>query len=302
MCAVTAPVRPHTAASVAVPARVVLAAGSPSMTAADPTAAPGAPSASWRSIMDRGDPPLCPSLEGTPPSEHDRAYRGMSVRLRVRGYRLARMYSCPCCGYKTLPGRGDYDTCPVCAWEDEGVEPWEYSDPNAQTLVEAQQAYLSETRPRRRRPARVRPPKRHEARDPHWQPYELTDELMVRVQKTNEDRRRDWDEEQRRVAEEIAADREGPLKGYNAAMRSLRAQAPAMSHREVKARMRDLGREHDFTLPDPYLELRSRLTKDEDFYRHHPAHAAWWLLRHSRPGTFRQRWQELRTGTVYFVG
>jgi hypothetical protein len=29
---------------------------------------------------------------------------------------------CPCCGYRTLEWRGDHDTCPVCAWEDEREE------------------------------------------------------------------------------------------------------------------------------------------------------------------------------------
>jgi hypothetical protein len=226
----------------------------------------------------------------------------MSVRLNVGADRLVPMYTCPCCGYKTLPGRGDYDLCSVCWWEDDGVEPWEISGPNGQTLVEAQQEYLSESRPYRRRSGKVRPPKRREARDPGWRPYELTDDLVARVQRTKEEHRRDWEEERRRVAQEIADDPEGPFKGYNAAMRSLGAEASAMSHREVKKKMRDLGREHHFTLPEAYLELQSRLTKDEDFYRRHRVHAAWWLLRYGRPGTFRRRWQELRTGTFRFVG
>ena len=212
------------------------------------------------------------------------------------------MHPCPCCGYKTLPSRGDYELCPVCWWEDEGVEPWEFSGPNAQTLVEAQQEFLSESRPYRQRPGKVRRPKRREARDPDWRPYELTGDLMARVQRTNEEQRRYWEEESRRTAQEIADDPEGPFKEYNAGMQSLRAEAPALSHHEVKTRMRELGREHDFALPDVYLELMSRQTKDEDFYRHHPVHAAWWLLRYARPGTFRRRWQELRTGTVHIVG
>jgi len=190
----------------------------------------------------------------------------------------------------------------VCWWEDDGVQPWEISGPNGQTLVEAQQEYLSESRPYRRRSGKVRPPKRREARDSDWRPYELTDDLMARVERTKEEHRRYWEEEQRRVAQEIADDPEGPFKEYNAAMRSLRAEAPAMSHREVKTRMRDLGREHHFTMPEAYLELQSRLTKDEDFYRRHRVLAAWWLLRYGRPGTFRRRWQELRTGTFHFAG
>jgi hypothetical protein len=48
--------------------------------------------------------------------------------------------------------------------------------------------------------------------------------------------------------------------------------------------------------------MLSRLTKDEGFYRRHPVHAAWWLLRYARPGTFRRRWHELRTGTFHVVG
>ena len=212
------------------------------------------------------------------------------------------MHPCPCCGHKTLPGRGDYDLCPVCWWEDEGVEPWEYSGPNGQTLVEAQQEYLAERRPYRRRPGKVRRPRRHEARDPDWRPFELTDDLWTRVQRTNEENRRHWEEERRRVAQEIADDPEGPFKEYNAAMRSLRSQAGALSHGEVRTRMRMLGREHHVMLPEAYLELQSRLIKDPAFYRRHPVHALWWLLRHGRPRTFRRRWHELRSGSFRLAG
>ncbi len=31
-----------------------------------------------------------------------------------------RRYACPCCGYLTLPVRGDYELCDVCFWEDGG--------------------------------------------------------------------------------------------------------------------------------------------------------------------------------------
>jgi hypothetical protein len=31
-------------------------------------------------------------------------------------------YSCPCCGFKTLPERGGYDICQVCFWEDDGQD------------------------------------------------------------------------------------------------------------------------------------------------------------------------------------
>ncbi len=30
---------------------------------------------------------------------------------------------CPCCDYFTLDRRGDFDICPVCGWEDDGLDP-----------------------------------------------------------------------------------------------------------------------------------------------------------------------------------
>ena len=37
---------------------------------------------------------------------------------------MARKYKCPCCGYYTLPERADgtYEICPVCFWEDDGLQ------------------------------------------------------------------------------------------------------------------------------------------------------------------------------------
>ena len=90
------------------------------------------------------------------------------------------MYSCLCCGYRTLPERGDYDLCLV-GWWDEGIEPWGYSGPNAQTLIQAQHEYLAEQRRYRLRPGKVRAPKNKEARDPNWQPIELTEDLVEQI-------------------------------------------------------------------------------------------------------------------------
>jgi hypothetical protein len=222
--------------------------------------------------------------------------------LTRRGHSGPR-HPCPCCGYKTLPGRADYDLCPVCWWEDDGdLEPWKISGPNGQTLVEAQQEYAAETRPYWRRPGKVRAPRRREARDPDWRPYEPTPDLMARVRRANEAERLSWEEERQRVAQEIADDPEGPFKEYNAAMQSLIVDAADLPHGEVKSRLRLLGQKHEFLLPEAYLEMQARLTKDEDFYRDHPAHAALWLLRHSRPGTYRRHWLEMRTGTFHVAG
>jgi Cysteine-rich CPCC len=31
-------------------------------------------------------------------------------------------YRCPCCRFKTLHGRGQYEICKVCLWEDDGQD------------------------------------------------------------------------------------------------------------------------------------------------------------------------------------
>jgi hypothetical protein len=31
-------------------------------------------------------------------------------------------YRCPCCKHKTLYGRGGFENCPVCYWEDDGQD------------------------------------------------------------------------------------------------------------------------------------------------------------------------------------
>ncbi|MFL6002579.1 MAG: CPCC family cysteine-rich protein [Nocardioides sp.] len=212
------------------------------------------------------------------------------------------MHPCPCCGYKTLPHRGEYDLCPVCWWEDEGLEPWEFSGPNGKTLVEAQQEYLEQRLPYRLRQGKVRAPKRGEERDPDWLPFELTDELVGRVERANLQEQRWLEEERRRAEEESELDPEGPFKEYNARLRDLKAEAIHLPHSEVKTRLRDLSHAQGLMFPDAEIELLSRLIKDETFYRRHPLRAVGWLLRYSRPKTFRRRWKELRTGGVRVAG
>ncbi len=49
-------------------------------------------------------------------------------------------YQCPCCDYFTLGKRGSYDICPVCYWEDDGLDLGELdrvSAPNHITLRQA---------------------------------------------------------------------------------------------------------------------------------------------------------------------
>jgi hypothetical protein len=53
-------------------------------------------------------------------------------------------HPCPCCDYVTLPERGNYLICPVCFWEDDGVdidEPGAYSGPNHMTLQKGRENF-----------------------------------------------------------------------------------------------------------------------------------------------------------------
>src|SRR5581483_5244298 len=56
---------------------------------------------------------------------------------------------CPCCGCYTLDGRGQYDICPVCFWEDDDATeeygkpaPERPEGPNHIHLWQARQNYL----------------------------------------------------------------------------------------------------------------------------------------------------------------
>lgn len=50
-------------------------------------------------------------------------------------------YQCPCCHNKTLSERGQYYICPVCDWEDDGIDGDHLSHCNGMTLSEAQRAF-----------------------------------------------------------------------------------------------------------------------------------------------------------------
>ena len=173
------------------------------------------------------------------------------------------MHPCPCCGYQTLPQRAYYDLCPVCSWEDEGGEAWEYSGPNGETLVEAQQRYLSQSLPHRLRPGKVRAPKRSEERDPAWHPIEVTDELLARVKQAQSD----WDRSFEVASEGMAEQVDENLQKYNEAYRLLKAEAVSLSHDEVTSRLRELSEAHGLGFSGAHLELFARLTKNESYYR-----------------------------------
>lgn len=87
-------------------------------------------------------------------------------------------YACPCCGYKTLPGRGDYDLCTVCFWEDDADElddAVSLEGPNGQTLAEGQRTYARYGTSVLHCINKVRPPASDEPRDPDWEPLPQAD-------------------------------------------------------------------------------------------------------------------------------
>ncbi|MFD1395619.1 CPCC family cysteine-rich protein [Kroppenstedtia eburnea] len=54
-----------------------------------------------------------------------------------------RLFACPCCMYRTLTERGQYDICPVCFWEDDGNDKLgHYSGPNHMTLAEGRDHFV----------------------------------------------------------------------------------------------------------------------------------------------------------------
>lgn len=57
--------------------------------------------------------------------------------------KIESLKECPCCKYKTLTERGQYEICPVCFWEDDGSnEPTRYSSPNHMTLNEGRERFI----------------------------------------------------------------------------------------------------------------------------------------------------------------
>ena len=52
-------------------------------------------------------------------------------------------HACPCCGYRTLDGRGEYEICTICWWEDDGQD-----NHNANVVCGGPNGKLSLTRAR----------------------------------------------------------------------------------------------------------------------------------------------------------
>lgn len=53
-----------------------------------------------------------------------------------------KLFACPCCRYRTLEQRAEYDICKVCFWEDDGCsDPDDRSSPNRMTLGDGQKNF-----------------------------------------------------------------------------------------------------------------------------------------------------------------
>jgi len=53
--------------------------------------------------------------------------------------------TCPCCGYKSLQSKGEYDICSICFWEDDPFQRDEINKTGANliSLIEAQSNYMA---------------------------------------------------------------------------------------------------------------------------------------------------------------
>jgi len=60
------------------------------------------------------------------------------IRLVSEPTGTTKGFRCPCCKYKTLYGRGGFEICPVCYWEDDGQD-----EPDAEKVLGGPNGLLS---------------------------------------------------------------------------------------------------------------------------------------------------------------
>ena len=88
---------------------------------------------------------------------------------------IQKLYPCPCCGYLTLPEEADgtYEICPICFWEDDGVQ---LNDPdyeggaNTVSLKQAQRNFLEFGASEKRFVRKVLQSTGDDVRDSNWKP------------------------------------------------------------------------------------------------------------------------------------
>jgi hypothetical protein len=72
------------------------------------------------------------------------AWDGMTLEIPAAPI----LHPCPCCGFRTMADedRGSYDICPVCNWEDDGVQlenPHHRGGAKSESLTEARAAFAA---------------------------------------------------------------------------------------------------------------------------------------------------------------
>ena len=88
----------------------------------------------------------------TRPNQEELARQAKRVETTFANVRAPlgpELYTCPCCGHRTLPERGAYDLCPECSWEDDGQDDHDShvrrGGPNGlESLDDARQRYVGE--------------------------------------------------------------------------------------------------------------------------------------------------------------
>jgi hypothetical protein len=89
--------------------------------------------------------------------------------------------ACPACGFRTVSENtyGTYNICPICGWEDDGVQlanPACGGGANGESLIEAQSAALA-----------ANPLSQREAdgydRDPLWRPLNEAEIMVARAER-----------------------------------------------------------------------------------------------------------------------
>ncbi|KAA0543107.1 hypothetical protein FZW96_20930 [Bacillus sp. BGMRC 2118] len=82
--------------------------------------------------------------------------------------------ACPCCGYRTMEGDGNYEICPICFWEDDPFQKENvYSlGANHIPLIEAQLNYIKYGVSEKEFIKNVRKPTNEDKRDPNWKPVD----------------------------------------------------------------------------------------------------------------------------------
>ena len=101
-------------------------------------------------------------------TEHSKKFAHEETEIIIRSSvkappRDGMKYRCPCCGYKTLNERGEYEICAVCFWEDDGQDDVDANTnrilgPNHISLTLGRENYQRFGATQKRALACVRPP------------------------------------------------------------------------------------------------------------------------------------------------